>query len=204
MKTAPRRRIALAISGASGAIYGLRVLEELVRDKALEVHLTITPAAQKVLAIENGIRVDLRAFKPAALGVKNAERARYHAHDDLMAPLASGSFRLEAMAVVPCSMACAGAIAHGLSKDLVERTADVVLKERRPLIVVPRETPFSPLHLENLLALARLGVTVIPACPGFYGKPRSVADLVDFVVARVLDHLGVAHDLGPRWGQKDF
>jgi len=199
-----RRRIALAITGASGAIYGLRVLEELLRDKALEVHLTITPAAQKILESEAGIRVDLKAFKAAALSVKNAQRAIYHAHDDLMAPLASGSFQLDAMAIVPCSMACASAVARGLSKDLVERAADVLLKERRTLIVVPRETPLSAVHLESLLALARLGVAVIPACPGFYGKPRSVADLVDFVVARVLDHLGVAHGLGPRWGQKDF
>jgi len=203
MKTASRRRIALAITGASGAIYGLRVLEELLRNKALEVHLTITPAAQKILEIENGISVDLHAFSPAALGVKNAERATYHAHDDLMAPLASGSFRLDAMAVVPCSMACAGAIARGLSKDLVERAADVMLKERRTLTIVPRETPLSAVHLENLLALARLGVAVVPACPGFYGKPQSVEDLVDFVVARVLDHLAVAHKLGPRWGEGD-
>lgn len=197
-----RRRIALAITGASGAIYGLRVLEELVRDKALEVHLSISPAAQQILEAECNVRVNLRAFQTGALGVKGAERAVYHAYDDLMAPLASGSFRLDAMAIVPCSMACAAAVAHGMSRDLVERTADVMLKERRPVVVVPREAPLSAVHLENLLALARLGVSVIPASPGFYGRPKTVAAMVDFVVARVLDHVNVEHDLGPRWGSQ--
>ena len=197
----PSRRIALAITGASGVVYGLRVLEELLRDKAIEVRLTITPAARDILAAEHDIRLDLRNFRAAALGIAGAERAVYHAYDDLGAPPASGSFRLDAMAIVPCSMACAAAIAHGISKDLVERTADVMLKERRRLVIVPRETPLSAVHLENLLALARLGVTVIPACPGFYGKPATVAEVVDFVVARVLDHLGVEHGLGPRWGE---
>ena len=196
-----RRRIAVAITGASGAVYGLRVLEELVRDKALEVHLTITPVAQTILAAESGVRVDLRDLRARVLGVKGAERAVYHAYDDLLAPLSSGSFRLDALAIVPCSMACAAAIAHGMSRDLVERTADVMLKERRRLVIVPRETPLSAVHLENLLALARLGACVVPASPGFYGRPKSVSELVDFVVARVLDHLDVEHSLGPRWGE---
>lgn len=203
MKRQNRRRIALAITGASGAVYGLRVLEQLVRDKGLEVHLTITPAARQILEAEHGTSVELHAFRPAALGVQGAERAIYHAYDDLTAPPASGSFRLDAMAIVPCSMACAAAIAHGISKDLVERTADVMLKERRSLVIVPREAPLSAVHLENLLTLARLGVTVIPACPGFYGRPKTVAQLVDFVVGRVLDQLGVEHGLGPRWGMQN-
>ncbi|MGD0094698.1 MAG: UbiX family flavin prenyltransferase, partial [Planctomycetota bacterium] len=149
------------------------------------------------------LRVDLRSFDPAVLGVKNAGRAKYHVYDDLLAPPASGSFRLDALAIVPCSMACAGAIAHGISKDLVERTADVMLKERRTLVLVPRETPLSSLHLENLAALSKAGAVILPACPGFYGRPQSVAQLVDFVAARVLDHLGVEHGLGPRWGETD-
>lgn len=180
----------------------MRVLEELLRDETLEVHLTISPAAQKILKAEHGIEVDLHAFKAAALRVRRAECAAYHPYDDLCAPPASGSFRLDAMAIVPCSMGCAGAIARGVSGDLIERTADVMLKERRTLVVVPRETPFSAVHLENLLALSRLGVIVLPASPGFYGRPRTVSDLVDFVVARVLDHLGVEHRLGPRWGMQ--
>jgi len=197
------RRVALAISGASGTVYGLRLLEELLRDASLEVHLTLSASAVKVLAVEHGIRVDLERFKPQALGVKNARRAIFHHPDDVSAALASGSFRLSAMAVVPCSMGCAGKIAHGISGDLIERAADVMIKERRTLVVVPRETPLSAVHLENLLALARLGVTVLPAAPGFYGKPKTVRDLIDFVVARVLDHLGVEHRLGPRWKERE-
>jgi 4-hydroxy-3-polyprenylbenzoate decarboxylase len=198
--SAAKRRIVVAMTGASGAVYGLRLLEELLRDKTVEVHLILSRAAQKILETEHGLRVDAEAFDPAALNVAGAKRLVCHRNDDLAAPIASGSFRVDAMAVVPCSMGCVSAIAHGASDDLIERAADVMLKERRPLIVVPREMPFSALHLENLLALARMGVTVMPACPGFYGKPQTVAEIVDFVVARVLDHLGVAHRLGPRWG----
>ena len=197
-----RRRIALAMSGASGAIYGLRVLEELVRDDSLEVHLTISPSAQKVMQVEHGINLDLHNFNPEALGIKNAGRAIYHPYDNIAAPTASGSFRVQAMAIVPCSMGCVGAIAHGISDDLIQRGADVMIKEHRPLIVVPRETPLSPIHLENMLTLSKLGVVVMPASPGFYGKPRSISDLVDFIAARVLDHLQVEHNLGPRWGEK--
>lgn len=195
-------RIAVAITGASGAVYGLRVLEELLRDKALDVHLTISPSAQKVLAIEHGIKIDLHAFDPKKLGVRGAEKVTYHSCDNVAAPLASGSFRLKALAIVPCSMGCVGAIAHGVSDDLIQRAADVMIKERRKLIVVPRETPFSTIHLENMLKLSQLGAIVAPACPGFYGKPQSISEMVDFVVARVLDHLDVEHELGPRWGEK--
>ena len=205
MKTARwrRRRIGVCITGASGAIYGLRVLEELLKADGLEIHLTISPSAQKVLKIEHGIAVDLNKFDPAALKIPGADKVHYHFCGDVAAPLASGSFRLEALAIVPCSMGCAGAIAHGISDDLIQRAADVMIKERRPLVIVPRETPLSAIHLENLLALAKLGVTVLPATPGFYGKPQSVKELVDFVVARVLDHLKVEHELGPRWGEKE-
>ncbi|MCW8130698.1 MAG: UbiX family flavin prenyltransferase [Planctomycetota bacterium] len=202
MASKPNRRIGLAITGASGAVYGLRVLEELLRLPATDVHLTVSASAAKVLRVEHGLKVDLDRFKPAALGVQGAKRAIYHHHEDIAAPLASGSFRLSALAIVPCSMGCAGKIAHGISGDLVERAADVMIKERRSLVVVPRETPLSAVHLENLLALARLGVTVLPAAPGFYGRPKKIGDMVDFVVARVLDHLGVEHRLGPRWGSR--
>jgi flavin prenyltransferase len=202
MAVSRKTRVALALTGASGAIYGLRTLEALLADRALEVHLTISPSAQKVLAIEHGIKLDHFSFKPAALKIRHAERAIYHACDNIAAPLASGSFRIRAMAIVPCSMGCAGAIAHGVSDDLIQRAADVMIKERRKLIVVPRETPLSTIHLENLLALSKLGVVVAPASPGFYGKPKSIDALVDFVVARVLDHLDVDHALGPRWGER--
>lgn len=195
------RRLALAITGASGAVYGLRVLEELQRCPGTDIHLTISPSAAKVLRVEHDIEVDLDHFDPAMLKLKQSDRITYHHHEDVAAPLASGSFRVEAMAIVPCSMGCAGRIAHGISGDLVERAADVMIKERRKLIAVPRETPLSAVHLENLLALSRLGVTVLPASPGFYGKPQSVSEMVDFIVGRVLDHLGVEHELGPRWGE---
>ena len=202
MPTTTRRRIGLYITGASGAVYGLRVLEELLRSDALEIHVTISPSAQKVLRVEHGITINLQRFKPESLGIANAKKLHYHAYDDVAAPPASGSFRMEALAIVPCSMGCIGAIAHGISDDLIQRSADVMIKERRPLIVVPRETPLSAIHLENLLTLAKLGVTVLPASPGFYGRPKTVDELVDFVVARVLDHLKVEHTLGPRWGER--
>lgn len=198
---AHKKRVTIALSGASGAAYGLRVLEELLRHNSVEVHLTISPAAQQVMALELGTKLDLERFRPAALGVANAQRAIYHHYRDLAAPIASGSFRVDAMAVVPCSMGCAAAIAHGLADDLIQRAADVMIKERRTLIVVPRETPFSVIHLENLLTLARAGVVVLPAAPGFYGKPKDASELVDFVAARVLDQLGVEHRLGRRWGE---
>lgn len=194
------KRIALGLTGASGARYGLRLLQELVRLREVEVHLTITPAARQVLAIEEGVEVDLERFDPRSLGVKKTRRLVYHPCSNVAAPPASGSFRLHAMAIVPCSMGCAGRLANGISGDLIERAGDVCIKERRRLVIVPRETPFSAIHLENLLKLARVGVTVLPAAPGFYGRPARVEDLVDFVVARVLDHLDIEHRLGPRWG----
>ena len=202
MANKSKRKIALAMTGASGAIYGLRVLEELLRDGALEVHFTLSPSAQKVLAYEHNIEVDVDKFNAGALNVRRAERLVYHHYADVAAPLASGSFRIQVMAVVPCSMGCTAAIAHGLSDDLIQRAADVMLKERRPLLLVPRETPLSTVHLENMLALSKLGVVVLPASPGFYGKPQSVSEMVDFIVARVLDHMQVEHALGPRWGEK--
>lgn len=201
-RSEPPQRVGLAITGASGAIYGLRVLEELLRVQGLEVHLTISAAAAKVLRAEHDIAVTLDRFDPRVLKVRGAQRAIYHHHENVAAPLASGSFRLRALAIVPCSMGCAGKIAHGISGDLIERAADVMIKERRTLVVVPRETPLSAIHLDNLTRLAHLGVTVLPAAPGFYGRPKRVDDLVDFIVARVLDHLGVEHRLGPRWGEK--
>lgn len=194
------RRIALAITGASGAIYGRRVLEELLARPDLEVHLIISPSAQKVMQVEDGIALNLDSFNISTLGIIPAAKLVHHRHDNIAAAVSSGSFRVESMAIVPCSMGCAAAIAHGLSDNLVERAADVMLKERRPLIVVPRETPFSTVHLKNLLTLSELGAIVLPASPGFYNKPQSVADMVNFVVARVLDHLKIEHNLAKRWG----
>ncbi len=197
-----KNRIAVAISGASGSVYGVRVLQELAKRPELEVHVTISAAAQKVLQVEHDLKVDLEHFDPSLFGIENVENVHYHSCEDIAAPLASGSFNVKAMAIVPCSMGCVGKIASGISGNLIQRAADVMLKERRRLVIVPRETPLSAIHLENLTKLARLGVTVLPAAPGFYGRPKRVEDLVDFVVARVLDHLGLEHDLGPRWGEE--
>lgn len=197
----PLRRIALAITGASGAIYGRRILEELTAREQIETHLMISPSAQKVLQVEEGISINVERFDPKSFGLKRAKNLVYHRHDDVAAPASSGSYRIEAMVIAPCSMGCAAAIARGMSDNLIERAADVMLKERRTLIVVPRESPFSTVHLKNLLTLSELGALVLPASPGFYNKPKSVADMVDFVVARVLDHLKIEHDLVKRWGE---
>jgi len=197
-----KRRIALAISGASGVGYGRLVLEELLKHDEIETHLLISPSAKKVLQVEEGILVDLDAFDPAALGLKPSENLVYERYDNIASAVASGSFQIEAMAIVPCSMGCVASIAHGISDNLIERAADVMIKERRRLILVPRETPLSTIHLKNMLTLSEMGVIVMPASPGFYTRPQSVADLVDFVVARVLDHLNIDHTLSKRWGGK--
>jgi len=197
------RTITLAFTGASGMPYGLRLLETLLAADC-RVWLVYSPAAQIVAKQECGVVLPLQPREAARL---LAERfgARYGAlavfgHEDWMAPLASGSNCADAMAVCPCTMGTLGAIAGGLADNLIERAADVMLKERRPLVLVPRETPLSAIHLENMLRLARAGAAIVPPSPGFYDRPGSVADIVDFVVARVLDQLGVAHTLGPRWG----
>ena len=197
------RRIIVAFSGASGAAYGLRVLKTLLEIPSLEIHFTLSKSACKVLQVEHDIAVDLERFDPKALGLSNVTNLHYHHPDNVAAPLASGSFRAEAMVIVPCSMGCIGRIAHGVSDGLIERAADVMLKEHRRLVVVPRETPYSAIQLENMLTLAKLGVSVMPASPGFYGRPKTIDELIDFVAARVLDHLKVEHALGPRWGEKN-
>ncbi len=196
-------RITLALTGASGMPYGLRLLECLVAARC-EVVLLYSQAAQIVARQECGLVLPAQPREAARLlaGRTGAGEGQIvvHGREDWMAPIASGTNPADAMAVCPCTTGTLAAIAHGLSDNLIERAADVMLKERRPLVLVPRETPLSVIHLENMLLLARAGAVVLPPAPGFYGHPRSIADLVDFVVARVLDHLRVAHALGPRWG----
>lgn len=193
------QRLAVAWSGGSGIAYGMRLVEALLQG-GHEVHLCATPAAFRVLRHEAGIAVDAqrpdlaRLFAPELPG-----RLVVHANDAVEAAPASGSAGLRAVIVCPCSMGTLARIAHGFSSNLVERAADVALKEGRPLVVVPRETPLSVLHLQNLLAIARLGAVVLPAMPGFYHRPETVADLVDFVVGKILDRLGIAHPLVRRW-----
>ena len=197
------RTVTLALTGASGMPYGLRLLECLLA-AGTSVGLVYSAAAQIVakqecdLAIPSQPREAARWFA-GRYGAKPGQLAVW-GRDDWMAPIASGSAPADAMAVCPCTMGTLGAIAAGLADNLIARAADVALKERRPLVRVPREPPLSAIHLENMLKLARAGAALLPPVPGFYGRPSRVDDLVDFVVARVLDHLGVAHDLGPRWG----
>jgi 4-hydroxy-3-polyprenylbenzoate decarboxylase len=188
----------LAITGASGAPYAVRLLQQLV---VLQVPtwLIVSSHGFRLLATESDIpdMATLRAHVEAE--AFDACVTVFDDNDRGAAP-ASGSARWRGMVVCPCSMGTVSAIAHGTSRSLVERAADVALKERRKLILVPRETPLSLIHLENLTQVTRAGATVIPAAPGFYHKPASIDDLVDFIVARILDHLDVEHTLGKRWG----
>jgi len=198
-----QKTVAVAFTGASGLPYGLRLLECLIAARA-RVFLLYSPAAQVVARQELELTLPTQ---PAAAAAYFAERYRAEpgqltvfGREDWMSPVASGSNPADAMAVCPCSMGTLGALAAGLADNLIERAADVMLKERRTLVLVPRETPLSAIHLENMLKLSRAGAVILPPSPGFYGHPRTIEDLVDFVVARVLDQLGVEHTLGPRWG----
>jgi len=201
LKNAPT--ITLAWTGASGMPYGLRLLECLLA-AGTRVQLVYSPAAQIVVKEECDIALPAQPRAAARmLGERynaSGEQLAVYSREDWRAPMASGSNPGEGMAVCPCSMGTLGAIAAGLADNLIERAADVMLKERRPLILVPRETPLSTIHLENMLRVARAGAVILPPSPGFYTRPATVADIVDFVVARVLDHLAIAHTLAPRWG----
>ncbi|MGK0265518.1 MAG: 4-hydroxy-3-polyprenylbenzoate decarboxylase [Planctomycetota bacterium] len=197
--TTERRSYAVCWSGGSGSRYGRRFVEVLLT-LGHTVHLCATGAALRVLKHEDGEAIDFESPDLASL-FDATLRANLHVHALLAveAAPASGTAGLAATIVVPCSMGTLARVAHGFSSNLVERAADVALKEGRPLVVVPRETPLSELHLENMLKLARMGVIVLPAMPGFYQRPQTIADLVDFVVGKILDRLGIEHQLVPRW-----
>jgi 4-hydroxy-3-polyprenylbenzoate decarboxylase len=224
--------LVVAMTGASGSIYAVRLLEVLLV-AGHTVHLTISKSAAIVLDRELGLNVDLNRFKISQLLPDDSELAGdsalqmlmpdrssltdissvfsdakkgnivYHHYEDFGAGIASGSFITEGMVICPCSMGTLASIAGGHSENLIQRAADVHLKERRKLIVVPRETPLSSIQLENMKRLADAGVTVMPAMPGFYHNPHSIQDLVDFVVGRICDHLGIAHKLFKRWGTSE-
>lgn len=198
-------KICLALTGASGMPYGLRLLECLLA-AGCAVQLLYSQAAQVVARQEMAFELPGRPAEARAalldrLALPADARLEVFGREEWFAPVASGSNPPKAMVVCPCSMGTLAAIAAGLSDNLIERAADVVLKERRPLVLVPRETPFSTLHLENMLRLSRAGAIILPPNPGFYHHPQSLDDLVDFVVARVLDQLGVPHALMTRWGE---
>jgi len=181
-------RLVVAVTGASGVIYGKRLLEVL-REKNVETHLIVSRAAEKVVEHELG------------LSKKDLEKLATHSYDvdDLTAPLMSGSFKTDGMVIVPCSMKTLAGIVHGFADNLILRAADVALKEKRPLVVVPRETPLSLVHLRNMLEAAKIGVLMVPAMPAFYHWPRKIDDLVNFIVGRVLDCLGIEHRLFKRY-----
>jgi 4-hydroxy-3-polyprenylbenzoate decarboxylase len=200
------KTIAVALTGASGMSYGLRLVEVLI-GAGHRVWLLYSQVAQVVARQEldwslPGRPAEVEADLTARFGATPGQ-LRVFGREEWFAPPASGSNPPDAMVVCPCTMGSLAAIAAGLSQNLIERAADVVIKEGRKLVLVPRETPFSAIHLENMLKLARLGVCILPANPGFYMRPNSVQDLVDFVVARVLDQLGIDHALVARWGESD-
>ena len=203
MQVGMTRHVALAMTGASGAQYGLRLLECLLAAEC-RVSLMVSKPAQVVIGMETDLALparpaEIQRFFCERHGVPET-RLSVFGREEWTAPVASGSAAPDAMVVCPCTTATVSALATGASRSLIERAGDVVLKERRTLVLVVRETPFSAIHLENMLALARAGAVILPANPGFYHRPESVAELVDFVVARVLDHLGLEQRLVPPWG----
>ena len=194
----------VAVSGGSGAPYARRLLQVLL-EAGHQVKLVVTESGERVLAIELGLRLEGTLSERAEqwrsfLGRPAGDPALELFHPrDMAASIASGSFPTSGMVVIPCSMGTLARIAAGVSTTLVERAADVTMKERRPLVLVPRETPLNDIHLENMLRLRRAGADILPAAPGFYHQPRTIDDLVDFIVARVLDRLGIEHQLLRRW-----
>lgn len=181
-------KLVVGITGASGSIYALRLMEVL-RQAGHEIHAVVTDSGWQVLAYECQVSREAFAQRVDVL---------YDNHD-IGAAIASGSFRMQAMVVLPCSMHTAGCLANGITDNLLTRAADVALKEGRPLLLVPRETPMHAIHLENLLKLSRSGARIIPACPGFYHRPQQISDLVDMLVGKVCDQLGVETELFARW-----
>lgn len=196
--------ITLAITGASGAVYGVRLLEQLL-SAGCQVHLLLSSAAQVVLATELDLSwpAEPQACQQYLIEQYGCgeDQLRVYGRDDWFSPVASGSAAPKQMVICPCSMGTLAAIAHGMSDNLIERAADVVLKERGHLLLVPRETPYSAIHLENMLKLTQLGATILPASPGFYHKPQSIDELVNFLVARILDHLHIKQVISPRWSE---
>lgn len=195
-----QRKIAVGITGASGAIYGVRLVQELLKAGHL-VHLVITEAGWQVFKDE--LRWDI-SDRDKIIGEhfsSYGDQLYYHTLRDFYAPIASGSYQHDGMIVIPCSMGTLSGIAHGASGNLLERAADVTLKEGRKLILVPRETPLHQIHLENMLKVTQVGGRIVPAMPGFYQLPSTMDDLIHFVVGKSLDALGIPHSLFKRWGE---
>ena len=192
----------VAISGASGSVYGIRLIEELLK-KVDAVYLCVSATAFSIIKTETGIDWTGKSDSDSEKKIQkyySSKKVRYFNEKDLAAPISSGSYLTDGMFVVPCSMKTLSGIACGYANNLTERAADVILKEGRQLILAPREMPFSAIHLENMLKLARLGVTIAPPVPAYYQKPKDIHDIVDFVVGKILDTAGIKHNLFKRWG----
>jgi 4-hydroxy-3-polyprenylbenzoate decarboxylase len=196
------KKIVVAICGASGAIYGIRLLRALLKNP-VNIYLIISNAGYKVLEHETGYNGEAFSTFLENQDISFNSKASLYTYDqdDFFAPPASGSFRNDSMVIAPCSMKTLGAIASGIADNLIHRAADVNLKEKRPLILLPRETPLNLIHLKNMYAAAKAGATIMPPSPSFYSNPETISDLVDTVIARVLDHLKIEHDLVKQWGE---
>ncbi len=191
----------VAISGASGSIYGIRLVEELLKTVD-NIYLCISRTSFLIINTETGLDWAGATTLETEQKIQkyySSKKIRYFSEDNLAAPVSSGSFLTDGMFVVPCSMKTLSGIANGYANNLTERAADVVLKEGRPLILSPREMPFNEIHLENMLKLKKMGVSIVPPIPGFYHKPKDINDIVDFVVGKILDSAGIGHDLFKRW-----
>lgn len=195
------KKIVVAICGASGSIYGIRLLKALLKNP-INIYLIISSAGYKVLKHETGYSGESFSFFLKDKGIKFNKKAQLYIYnqDNFFASPASGSFRNDGMVIAPCSMKTLGAIAAGIADNLIHRAADVNLKEKRPLILLPRETPLNIIHLKNMYVAAKAGATIMPPSPSFYSNPQNISDLVDSVIARVLDHLKIEHDLSREWG----
>jgi len=192
------KKLIIAITGASSVIYAKRLLEVLSQEDIF-IHLTISEAGAVIIKNELDIEINLQDFQIESLIGFSTNNIIYHHFSDISAAISSGSYKTEGMVIVPCSMNTLGAIAAGISNNLIHRAADVCIKENRKLILVPRETPLSSIHLENMLKLSKLGVCILPAMPGFYHKPHTIDEQVDFIVCKILDQLGIENNLIRRW-----
>ncbi len=192
----------VGVTGASGIRYATRLLDVL-DSLGIEQHVVFSDAALRVLKDEEGVSLSHARLSGKTLFGRAATTITFHNPRDIGASIASGSFEVRGMVICPCSMGTLASIAHGLSQNLIHRAADVTVKEGRRLVIVPRETPLSPIHLENMLKLSRLGVSVTPAMPGFYHRPKSLEDIIDMQVMKVLDQMGVRSNLVSRWGEQE-
>ena len=202
MRTDLCGRWLIAMTGASGSRYALKLLKVLAEHKDVdEVHVILSEASHRVLQEEEDIKLSFSSLSAASLLAIECGKFKFFSPRDIAAPAASGSYKMDGMVIVPCSMSTLAALASGVQQNLIHRAADVVMKEKRNLILVPRETPLSAIHLENMLKLARLGVQIVPAMPGFYHQPQSLDDLIDMQCMKILDCMRLENNLVGRWGE---